>query len=400
MDQRSIECANVLQFSYTLSISFIRGAKSQLTICPVDFSWSMQPMASPNASIWENFLAAERWRIDGLVEIKRDKANHRVQAPKLPMGKCSDFFFYQILGRGGFGEVRLLRHKTAQTWHAAKILVKASVISKGHVTHVNNERAILALCNMPFIVELNYAFQDLKRLYLVMEFVPGGDLFSMLRHLRRFNERLARFFAAQVLLAVEYLHHLQIIHRDIKPENIMISHNGYVKLVDFGFAKFVIHRTYTFCGTPEYLAPEILRHRGYGFSVDWWAFGILLYEMVVGASPFVSRDVANTYAKILDPRRDPLENVNGHGLLQISETLRHLLRQLLQREVSRRYGSLAREGPREIRNHPWFSSVDWNSLFEQKLSPPYDYTRTPRPSKNDPEDQRVSVNNSTIFEEF
>ena len=121
--------------------------------------------------------------------------------------------------------------------------------------------------------------------------------------------------------------------------------------------------------------------------------------MVVGASPFVSRDVANTYAKILDPTRDPLENVNVRGL-RMSETLRHLLRQLLQREVSRRYGSLAREGPREIRNHPWFSCVDWNSLFEQKLMPPYDHATTPRPSGNEPENQRTSVINSAIFEEF
>nr|CDS27500.1 protein KINase family member (kin 1) [Hymenolepis microstoma] len=354
-----------------------------------------------NTSVWEEFLSSERHRVDELVEIKRDKAKHRVQPLKLPIAKCSDFYFYQALGRGGFGEVRLLRHKTAQTWHAAKILLKTSVISKGHVTHVNSERAILALCDMPFIVQLNFAFQDIKRLYLVMEFIPGGDLFTMLRHLHRFDERLARFYGAQVLLALEYLHRLQIIHRDIKPENIMISHNGYIKLVDFGFAKFVIYRTYTFCGTPEYLAPEILRHQGYGFSVDWWAFGILLYEMMVGASPFVSRCVANTYAKILDPRKDPLEAVNSSNVVRMSDSLRHLLRQLLQREVSRRYGSLAREGPKEIRNHPWFLMVDWNGLFEQKLSPPYDYSMTPRNSTSNEQGTHKSTENSfAAFEEF
>ncbi|KAM7535341.1 hypothetical protein Aperf_G00000097194 [Anoplocephala perfoliata] len=361
----------------------------------------MQSVGSnSNANLWEDFLASERRRVEELVEIKHDKASHCIKPPKLPVAKCSDFFFYQALGRGGFGEVRLLRHKTAQTWHAAKIFVKVSVISKGHVAHVNNERAILALCEMPFIVQLNYAFQDMKRLYLVMEFIPGGDLFTMLRHLHRFDERLTRFYGAQVLLALEYLHRLRILHRDMKPENIMISHNGYIKLVDFGFAKFVIHRTYTFCGTPEYLAPEILQHRGYGFSVDWWAFGILLYEMMMGASPFVSRDVANTYAKILDPQKDPLEALSSSGVVKMSDTFRHLLRQLLQREVSRRYGSLAREGPREIRNHPWFLTMDWNGLFEQKLSPPYDYSMSPRQSTDETGNQKNNENNFTIFEEF
>ncbi|VDD74269.1 unnamed protein product [Mesocestoides corti] len=365
----------------------------------------MQPPTKSNSLVWEAFLAAEKKRIDELIhptggKESEERQKHRPHGPKLPVAKCSDFFFYQVLGRGGFGEVRLLRHKVAHTWHAAKILLKSMVISRGHVSHVNNERAILALCRMDFIVQLNYAFQDASRLYLVMEFVPGGDLFTMLRHLQRFDERLARFFGGQVLLALEYLHGLQIIHRDIKPENMMLTHNGYLKLVDFGFAKFVTRRTYTFCGTPEYLAPEILLHRGYGPSVDWWAFGILLFEMVVGFSPFVCRDVANTYAKIIDHRRDPLEIVGVHGRAHMSETLRHLISQLLQREVSKRYGSLAREGPREIRNHAWFSEVDWNDLFEQKTTPPYEYPPTNAPSSNEPVGQKVPENHLTVFEEF
>ncbi len=331
-----------------------------------------------STSVWEAFLTAEKARIDELLQHPSTSAGEDVAAtsdsrprsPKLPGAKCADFFFYQVLGHGGFGEVRLLRHKTANTWHAAKILLKSMVISRGHVSHVNSERAILALCKMAFIVQLNYAFQDVSRLYLVMEFIPGGDLFTMLRHVRRFDERLARFFGGQVLLALEYLHRLRVIHRDVKPENIMLTHNGYLKLVDFGFAKLVTRRTYTFCGTPEYLAPEILLHRGYGPSVDWWAFGILLFEMVVGRSPFVCQDVANTYAKILDRRRDPLEQT---PCPHMSDTMRHLVGHLLQREVSKRYGSLAREGPREIRGHTWFAEINWDLLFQQKVIPPYEY---------------------------
>lgn len=325
------------------------------------------PPVEDVASSWESFLAAERKRFREAMLQGGESTQPR--SPKLLGAKCSDFFFYQVLGRGGFGEVRLLRHKGAHTWHAAKILLKSMVISRGHVSHVNSERAILALCQMAFIVQLNYAFQDATRLYLVMEFVPGGDLFTMLRHIKRFDERLARFFGGQVLLALEYLHRLQIIHRDVKPENIMLTHNGYLKLVDFGFAKLVTGRTYTFCGTPEYLAPEILLHRGYGPSVDWWAFGILLFEMVVGRSPFVCQDVANTYAKILDRRLSPRDAMANTG----SEGIRDLIGHLLQREVSQRFGSLAREGPREIRRHAWFAEVDWDLLFHQKVVPPYEY---------------------------
>ncbi|VDK87871.1 unnamed protein product [Dibothriocephalus latus] len=350
---------------------------------------STQTTQEPSLA-WDQFLAAEKKRTENFrtsrkhrktrsgdkhVKPREDEAaatattvevTPKKEVPKTTPAKISDFFFYQVLGKGGFGEVRLLRHKTTLTWHAAKILLKSEVISKGHVSHVNNERAILALCDMPLIVKLNHAFQDVARLYLVMEFVPGGDLFMLLRSMHKFNEEVANFFGSQVFMALEYLHALRIIHRDVKPENILISNKGYLKLADFGFAKIVEKRTYTFCGTPEYLAPEIILHRGYGPSVDWWAFGILLFEMVIGRSPFYSSDVGNIYSKIVNA------DLCIPPSAKLSESLKHLIGNLLQKEVSKRYGSL-REGSFEIRRHAWFADVDWSALFHQKVVPPYDY---------------------------
>lgn len=318
--------------------------------------------------VWQRFLSSEKQRVEALL---KEQHGHQTTSTKHRevRVKRSDFVFYQVLGKGGFGEVRLLRHKTLNTWHAAKILLKSAVISKGHVSHVNNERNMLGLCDMPFIVHLFFAFQDATHLFLVMEFLPNGDLFSLLRHVKHFNEPLARFFGGQILLALEYLHSLGIIHRDVKPENIMIKQNGYLKLVDFGFAKLVKRRTYTFCGTPEYLAPEILLHRGYCRSVDWWAFGILLFEIFYGRSPFVSSDVEHTYANILGT------DVTFPKGVAISDNLKHIIVNLLHRDISQRFGSL-REGPLEIRRQAWFDEIDWCQLFQQKLTPPYDFSVT------------------------
>ncbi|VDL96281.1 unnamed protein product [Schistocephalus solidus] len=364
---------------------------------------STQPIEEPNLT-WDQFLEAEKKRTEHFRSSKRhpktrpaekpeDGAASTVEVakeevPRTTPAKISDFFFYQVLGKGGFGEVRLLRHKTKLTWHAAKILLKSEVISKGHVSHVNNERAILALCDMPMIVKLNHAFQDVTHLYLVMEFVPGGDLFMLLRSMRSFNEEVANFFGSQVFMALEYLHMLRIIHRDVKPENILISNKGYLKLADFGFAKIVEKRTYTFCGTPEYLAPEIILHRGYGPSVDWWAFGVFLFEMVVGRSPFFSADVGHIYSKIINA--DLCFPVST----KVSEKLKHLVSNLLQKEVSKRYGCL-REGSFEIRRHVWFADVDWSALFHQKVIPPYDYCV---PSSNP--DAKVSEQHILFFANF
>merc|ERR1719453_2943858 len=163
-----------------------------------------------------------------------------------------------------------------------------------------NEKRIMSEIDHPFIVRLMETFKDDNRLYMVLEFCPGGELFSLLQRERRLNEEAAAFYGCMVMLAFEYLHNLNIIYRDLKPENLMIDAKGYIKVVDFGFAKHIKDRTWTLCGTPEYLAPETIRNKGHGKGVDWWALGILIYEMVVGIPPYNGDTAMQTYTQILE----------------------------------------------------------------------------------------------------
>jgi protein kinase A len=165
---------------------------------------------------------------------------------------------------------------------AMKVLKKTDVVRLRQVEHVNAERFILARIRHPFIVDLYATFQDNLNIYMLLSYVPGGELFSHLRRAGRFSADVTRFYLAIIVLALRYLHSYNIIYRDLKPENLLLDHRGYLRITDFGFAKVVDDRTWTLCGTPEYLAPEIIQSDGHGKAVDWWACGILCYEMLVG----------------------------------------------------------------------------------------------------------------------
>lgn len=188
--------------------------------------------------------------------------------------KLEDFDLVRTLGTGSFGRVMLIKKKTNGSYYALKILEKRRVVKTKQVEHTLNEKKILNAIHFPFITQLLCAFKDNANLYMVIEYVNGGEMFThLVRDNKGFSETRARFYTAQVVLAIEYLHSLDILHRDLKPENTLISNDGYIKISDFGFAKQVKTRTYTLCGTPEYLAPEIIQSKGYGKSVDWWALG-------------------------------------------------------------------------------------------------------------------------------
>lgn len=188
------------------------------------------------------------------------------------------------IGTGTFGRVLLvrLRQRERQTHFAMKVLRKTDVVRLRQVEHVNAERFILARIRHPFIVDLYATFQDHLNIYMLLSYVPGGELFSHLRRAQRFSADVTRFYLAIIVLALRYLHSFNIIYRDLKPENLLLDTRGYLKIADFGFAKVVDDRTWTLCGTPEYLAPEIIQSDGHGKAVDWWACGILCYEMLVG----------------------------------------------------------------------------------------------------------------------
>uniref|UniRef100_A0A665UE23 Serum/glucocorticoid regulated kinase 2a n=1 Tax=Echeneis naucrates TaxID=173247 RepID=A0A665UE23_ECHNA len=241
----------------------------------------------------------------------------------------------------------------------------------------------------PFLVRLHYSFQTQEKLYFVLDYVNGGELFFHLQRERCFTEPRARFYTAEVANAIGYLHSLNIVYRDLKPENILLDSQGHVVLTDFGLCKEGIEpegTTSTFCGTPEYLAPEVLRKEPYDRTVDWWCLGAVLYEMIYSLPPFYSRDVAEMYDGIL---HKPLPLPPGK-----SEAVCSLLVGLLQKDQHRRIGAIA--DFLEIKNHTFFSPINWDDLYHRRITPPYNpNVRGPADTQHiDPEFTREMVSNS------
>ena len=296
--------------------------------------------------------------------LKKKRVHERmVKFSIQPSAKLDDFELKKTIGTGSFGRVVLARQKLTGEFYALKILSKKNVIKTKQVEHTINEKKILNAVDFPFLTSLVYSFKDNANLYLVMEFVAGGEMFAHLSKIKNgFNQKISRFFCAQVILAVEYLHSLNSVHRDLKPENTLIGQDGYIKISDFGFAKRIVDRAYTLCGTPEYIAPEILSNRGYGKSVDWWAVGVLTYEMSVGVPPFQADDPTKIYEKIL----------SGKFYLpdSLSDEAKDFMRALITKDLTKRIGCL-REGVKDIKTHRWFKNVDWIQIYLKKEIPPY-----------------------------
>ncbi|CAD6993011.1 protein kinase DC1 [Ceratitis capitata] len=269
-----------------------------------------------------------------------------------------------ILGSGSFGQVALSRDKSTGDYYAIKLMMKERIVKMKQVAHVHNEKRVLACIKFPFLIYLEFSRKDFDLLYLGLPFINGGELFTYHRKMRKFNEKQARFYAAQVFLAFEYLHFLHLLYRDLKPENVMLDKNGYIKITDFGFVKKVDTRTMTLCGTPEYLAPEVIQSKPYGSCVDWWAFGVFIYEMVNGSSPFApfNRDIMVMYGKICE---------GDYKMIQsFSPELKDLVDNLLQVDLSKRFGSLI-NGNKDIKNHDWFKPIDWFGILNQEAPAPY-----------------------------
>jgi serine/threonine protein kinase len=232
--------------------------------------------------------------------------------PNEPITRES-FDIIKVIGRGNFGKVCLVKRKSDRTLYAMKILKKSVIDKKKQKSHTLTERKVLSSANCPFIVKLFWAFQSNTKLYMVLEYMPGGELFFHLSKEGTFSEYRAKFYCGEILLALEHLHLNGIIYRDLKPENILLDSEGHIRLTDFGLSKNGIDsenpKAYTFCGTPEYLAPEILRNLGHGPAVDFWSYGAVMYYMISGAPPFYSKNKNETYKKVLNTPIERIANV-------------------------------------------------------------------------------------------
>lgn len=273
-----------------------------------------------------------------------------------------EFELIKTVGTGSFGVVLLAKHLEDKSVHAVKILCKNTLVKMKQVEHTLSEKRILNAVEFPFIVKLQHHFMSDTKLCMVMEYCVGGEIFRLLRNNKRFSERNCQFYASQIVLVFEYLHSCGVMYRDLKPENILLDSSGYIKIADFGFAKKTKKATYTLCGTPDYLAPEMILNKGYSKSVDWWALGVFIYEMASGYTPFFSNKQIKCYEKI----------ISGTYTLPkaFSKELCDLLKNLLKVDLSQRLGNL-KHGADDIKNHAWFSEMDWVEIYNKKVLPPY-----------------------------
>ena len=332
--------------------------------------------------------------------IKKDTEQLRKQRTKL---SAFDFHPLAIIGKGAFGEVRVCKNKNNGKIVALKKLIKSEMHKKNQIIHVRTEKGFLQESSHPFIVNLLSSFQDSKYLYLEMEYLPGGDLMSQLIKKDIFSENEARFYCAEIISAIEYIHNNNCIHRDIKPDNILIGKDGHIKLSDFGLSKQFDKRiniysqnktidnntserfyydefmkspsntkalsalskmrrkrilAFSTVGTPDYIAPEVFGDKGYGPEVDWWSLGTILFEMVIGYPPFYSENSKETCKKILNWKK----YLKFPSNVKVSEDVKDLMSKLIN-DVDKRLGY---NGANEIKNHSWFKEIDWKSLSLMK----------------------------------
>jgi protein kinase X len=272
----------------------------------------------------------------------------------------NEWSIIKTIGVGLFGKVRLARHKKKGNYRAIKVLQKSQIMEMQQVDHIYSEYTLLKELDHPFIANLKGFTQDSKFVYLFLEYIPGGDIFTLLRNCEAFSNSRTKFYISQIIVTFDYLHKRNIIFRDLKPENILINKDGYLKLTDFGFAKKVEGKTYTICGTPGYMAPEILLSKGHAKSVDWWTLGVLLYEMVVGIDPFADDDILAIYEKIL--------KCDVNYPKDMDSKVKSLCKHLLVSDVTKRYGCMI-NGVNDIYEHRLFKDFDWEKLLKKELVP-------------------------------
>ncbi|KAJ1733454.1 Serine/threonine kinase [Coemansia biformis] len=278
-----------------------------------------------------------------------------------------DFKFVKVLGKGNFGKVMLSEEKSSSKLYAIKVLKKEFIVENDEFESTRSEKRVLMIANQdrhPFLIGLHSCFQTSNHIFFVMEYISGGDLMMHVQKLGSFGERRAKFFACEILLGLAYFHKAGIIYRDLKLDNIMLDSEGHVKIADYGLCKENMgygQTTITFCGTPEFMAPEIVLEQRYGRAVDWWAFGVLIYEMILGTSPFHGEDENEIFDSILED--EILYPV------RMSRDSVFICQALLERDPSKRLGA----GPNDaedIMKHSFFAGINWDDVLNKRNASP------------------------------
>lgn len=272
-----------------------------------------------------------------------------------------DLKILNTLGCGAFGRVKLVQHVQSKATFALKCMSKQLICDNNLEDHVQSERNVMLMLDHPFILKLYNSFQDKLQVYLLIELALGGELFTHLKRRNLFEECDARFYIASVILAFEHIHEKNLVYRDLKPENLVLDADGYLKMIDFGLAKICNDRTFTLCGTTDYLSPEIILNKGHDRSADYWALGILIYELICGQVPFMAEDPLQVYRQVLNGVVAYPSN--------FSKAVIDLITKLLTQNPKRRLGNL-KNGIKDIMKHRWFSGFDWSGLINKKIKPP------------------------------
>ena len=301
-----------------------------------------------------------------------DKNNIKIKPKFNNTEVCyNDFEIIKVIGRGFVGKIILVKYKKDGKYYAMKMMRKDQIISQELENNILLEKNILIEAQCEFILSLSFFFQTPERLYFITPFIPGGDLYHKLKTDIFFTEELAKFYSAQIAIALQYLHDLGIAYRDLKPENILIDADGYIKLCDFG-ASIRLHGTekdQNFAGSPEYASPEIINFKGHTVMSDWWSFGILIYEMLYGKTPFFSMDKDRMYDLITTggisyPKYLNLKDNEESLEYNVSEEAKDLINKLLEKNPGARLG---REGLDEIKNHPFFYYVNFDEIQKKRI---------------------------------
>ena len=297
--------------------------------------------------------------------IEKEESKEMQSNPDAIKLTYNDFQPLKLLGTGSFGRVLLVRFLTNNQLYAMKILSKNQIKLKHQEEHTRTERNLMVQINSPFIVNIKFAFQDESKLYIVSDFMQGGDMFYHLHSQKKFDESRARFYAIELILGIEFLHKNNMIYRDLKPENILMDSTGHLKISDFGLSKILDNpddKAYTLCGTPQYLAPEILKNKGYDKSVDWWSLGCFLYEMLTGFLPFYIPKGNKINPRVFEePLRFP-PDVNPVAI--------NLINQLLNVNPKKRLGSGV-EDAQKIKEHEFFKGIEWERYWNKEFDAPF-----------------------------